>query len=49
MKQYELKIDAGRVREMLQLEPNEIVVGASYQSGGSGSPDKVVFLIERNK
>lgn len=44
--QHELKIDAGRVREILQLAPNEIVVGASYQAGHSGIPDVVVFLIE---
>lgn len=46
--QYEMKIDAGRVREVLQLGSNETVIGASYQSGHLGSPDKVVFLIEQH-
>ena len=44
--QYELKVNAGKVREILQLTANEIVVGASYQAGHMGTPGVVVFLIE---
>ena len=49
LNQHEMKIDAGKVREILQLAPNEIVVGAAYQAGHSGAPDVVVFLIETVK